>query len=1211
MRQTRPFRVLAIILLLVLLNWGTYPNTLKADSWSFAVLGDQRDAGSYGINKPIVEAMAQQVASQNPAFVLAGGDQIRGIVDQTCDPLAEQYTHWKTAMAPILSITYPIRGNHETYGEVNTLGPDYAKNWMDNIANVLTQIPKNGPTNEVGMTYSFSKKNVFIIGLDQDNVTAPQQVNQPWLNQQLAANNLPFTFVYGHYPAFAVDPTENSLADHQAARDAFWKSLGDSSVNIYFAGHNHMYNRAKVSINGGPEIQQLVIGTGGAQLGAWDHTYPDPRVKWENDKELEYGYSLVTVDGNKITVDFYIYNQNTNTWSIFDTYVYTLTSRNFGANDANQSIDPATLTTYYTGVALNKIGLGTLTLNAGTSTYADAITVTGGGLKVEGDYSSAPVTVQSGAQAILGAAGKVAGVTINSGGTLLIGNNAGLGSFGLSINGGTVGSSAVNITVASALTIGGNFNLGGDAGTNLELTQNLPLTGNLLTHNGASNDTLSGNLTSTATGGITVTAGTLNLTGSNGGYAGSSAVTGGTLNLQGVGNYTGNNTVSGGTLNLNSASAITYSGANTVTGGTLNMSGALAIYSGASTVTGGTLNLSAGTLSGLLTLNGGNFNLSGTGAYTNPAPMTSSTGTTLDIVTGSNLTLAGGLTNSGNTVVNGTLTGNLTNNAGGLVKGSGVITGNLVNNAGGTINPGNSPGTLTINPGNWTNAPGATLACEVASPGSYDIVNVVVGTATITGSTLSPRVLGGYLPSTNQVFPGIVQAAGGVTSTFTIDNTRVGNSRTLFWQANYYTNSVDLQVVGNYAPADLSLSRNQRSVGNMLNALAPSVTSGDMLTVFDAINALTTDQAVSRSFDEISPEKYAALPTLAFPVTHMQFQYLQNRLARQRWETELGSDAVSSGGGGFMRGFNFGYDNTKMLLAASNFTVSDAGNPLIRQGAEHRWGIYLEPMANWGNLRPTANMVGYRYKNFGFTLGADYWVMDNLLVGVNTGYSKTLTGIGGTGGDINANIIPFNAYSAFFVKGFYVNGALGYTYSNYDMERNVAFGTINRTAKANTSGNQFQAAGETGYDFKVGNAIVGPTVSLQYATQTTAGFTESNAGALNLKVGSQTADSLQTGIGARASYRAKVGNVTVKPQLAVVWQHEFSNNTRGVNARLAQGSTTMNFRTDKIGQNFAVVSFDLPARVTKNLVAHVGYTAEVGRDKISNQGVNLGLKYAF
>ena len=58
----------------------------------------------------------------------------------------------------------------------------------------------------------------------------------------------------------------------------------------------------------------------------------------------------MTVDGNKITVDFYVYNQTANTWSIFDTYIYTLTSRNFGANDANQSIDPATLTNYYQGI---------------------------------------------------------------------------------------------------------------------------------------------------------------------------------------------------------------------------------------------------------------------------------------------------------------------------------------------------------------------------------------------------------------------------------------------------------------------------------------------------------------------------------------------------------------------------------------------------------------------------------------------------------------------------------------------------------------------------------------------------------------------------------------------------------------------------------------------------------------------------------------------
>jgi len=112
-------------------------------------------------------------------------------------------------------------------------------------------------------------------------------------------------------------------------------------------------------------------------------------------------------------------------------------------------------------------------------------------------------------------------------------------------------------------------------------------------------------------------------------------------------------------------------------------------------------------------------------------------------------------------------------------------------------------------------------------------------------------------------------------------------------------------------------------------------------------------------------------------------------------------------------------------------------------------------------------------------------------------------------------------------------------------------------------------------------------------------------------VDSQTADSLQTGVGARASYKAKVGNVTVKPQVSVVWQHEYSDNTRGLNARLAQGSSTMNFRTDTPGRDFAVVSADIPTRISKSLVANVGYTAEVGRSRSSNQGVNLGLKYEF
>jgi outer membrane autotransporter protein len=272
----------------------------------------------------------------------------------------------------------------------------------------------------------------------------------------------------------------------------------------------------------------------------------------------------------------------------------------------------------------------------------------------------------------------------------------------------------------------------------------------------------------------------------------------------------------------------------------------------------------------------------------------------------------------------------------------------------------------------------------------------------------------------------------------------------------------------------------------------------------------------------------------------------------------------------------------------------------------------LDPVVNWGNQDSTSSQVGYRYTNAGFTLGADYWILENLLVGLNTGYNNTGTDIGGTGGSINVNSIPVNAYSSFFSNGFYGNAILGYTYNDYyNMERNIVFGTINRTAKASTTSNQFQLAAETGYDLKMGNAIINPLVSLYYTTLSTGSFTETNAGSLNLRVPGQSATSVQTGLGARAGIKATKGNVTFVPTISAVWQHEYSDKTRGLDARLAQGSSTIALQTQEPGRDFAVVGVDFAAKFNKKVTANLGYTAEIGRSHSSNMGVNVGLRVAF
>ena len=864
-------------------------------------------------------------------------------------------THWKTAMAPILGISYPVRGNHETYGDVNTLGPDYAKYWLANIGKSpdMPQIPQNGPPNEVGMTYSFRNKNVFIIGLDEDNITAPQQVNQTWLNEQMKANTLPFTFVYGHYPAFAIVPNENSLADHTAARDAFWKSLGDSSVNIYFTGHIHLYNRAKISIDGGPEIQQIVVGGGGAPLDSWDGKYLDSRVILESHQEGNYGYTLVTVNGNTITAVYYTFD-GVSTWAPFDTYIYTITSRNFGANNANQSIDPATLTNYYQGIGLNKIGLGTLTLDAGTSTYADAITVSAGGLTVQGDYSSAPVTVQAGAQAILGDAGKVAGVTVDSGGTL-----------------------------------------------------------------------------------------------------------------------------------------------------------------------------------------------SGTG------------------------TVVGSLTNSG------------------------------------TVSPGNSPGTLNV-VGSYTQASGGTLRAEVASPTNYDKISIsgIPGTANLNG-TIAPSLLGGYRPLVNQVFPGVVTTTGGVVGTFS----NVAQPLTLNWQPLYNANSVDLQFRPNYANPALGLTLNGQAVGNMLQGLAWGNPSGDLNTVLNAIDSLPTAANVQDAYKQISPEKAGALANLGFVAATFQVRNLATRTTNLRFVQgeSSGSSGLTSGG------LNFNYSKLDgLMLAYNGASLSNLFSARKEfQAPESRWGLFADGGAAFGSQNSSVNQTGYNFSLGGLTVGADYRLRDNLLVGLATGYSNTNSGFYGSGGSVTANTIPFNAYAAYFPGSLYAYGSLGYALNLFDLKRGISFDGIARAATSSTTGNQFNLYGETGYDLKLSRFILTPSATLAYSTLWVDGFTEQGAGALNLKVASQSANSVQTGVGGRLTVPLNVASVKVVPQGYAFYQHEFANGSRGLDASLSQGSSTFNFQTDAAKRNYALVGASVTAGLKKNLYAQVNYNAEVGRSNSTAQYVNAGLRYEF
>jgi predicted phosphodiesterase len=344
--------VLTLLLLLILLlgmpGMGMGASLQEyLTCWKFAVISDTQ--GDYskktdksGINDAVVQAIADDIVRENPDFVLVTGDLISGGSRNGGTDYATQYANWKEAMSPVYNAgirVYPVRGNHDSRPKRLALpplpsrfdpspeAPVLLKNVFKDTFSEFT-IPKNGPVGEEGLTYSFTHKNAFIVGLDQFT-RGRHKINQEWLDQQLTGNSLPHVFVYGHEPAFETGH-KDCLAFFPRERDLFWNSIGRAGARIYFCGHDHYYNRALIPDNGNNQIWQIIGGTGGGSPRKWSGVYKDDkRVHGEYYNGDHYGYILVTVEGMKATVIWkaLIKTEPADAWQILDTFTYTVPAR--------------------------------------------------------------------------------------------------------------------------------------------------------------------------------------------------------------------------------------------------------------------------------------------------------------------------------------------------------------------------------------------------------------------------------------------------------------------------------------------------------------------------------------------------------------------------------------------------------------------------------------------------------------------------------------------------------------------------------------------------------------------------------------------------------------------------------------------------------------------------------------------------------------------
>lgn len=303
---------------------GKASAAISSEAWCFGVMSDtQWKTGSGGVNTcatGIIDALNQQFIKQNCKFVIQVGDLVND--DKYTDGehnLATRAAHCEALYNAGIGF-YPLRGNHEPS---QAAAEEFVVLWpqtQNGGANV------NGATNFIqsdieglkGLSYSFDYENVRCIMIDQftrlDGTGTNQSTNMldqvEWVDKTAKSRPDDYhAFVLAHKNLIGGNHKDNlfgnSLTDNAESRDEFLESVDTNNVGCYISGHDHMHHRSLVSDSTGSyKVQQLITSSNSYKFytpGAGD----DGRETMLQEELYTIGYYIFTVEGPRVTVDFY------------------------------------------------------------------------------------------------------------------------------------------------------------------------------------------------------------------------------------------------------------------------------------------------------------------------------------------------------------------------------------------------------------------------------------------------------------------------------------------------------------------------------------------------------------------------------------------------------------------------------------------------------------------------------------------------------------------------------------------------------------------------------------------------------------------------------------------------------------------------------------------------------------------------------------------
>lgn len=259
--------------------------------------------------------------------------------------------------------------------------------------------------------------------------------------------------------------------------------------------------------------------------------------------------------------------------------------------------------------------------------------------------------------------------------------------------------------------------------------------------------------------------------------------------------------------------------------------------------------------------------------------------------------------------------------------------------------------------------------------------------------------------------------------------------------------------------------------------------------------------------------------------------------------------------------------------------------------ADKPFAVFAAFNYGWGDRDASSTEVKFDYRDTSFTVGADYRMSDQFLMGVALGYGASDAKLANGLGRIEQTSFRGAFYASYFSDNWYLDADVVAGSLDFDkIDRNTAFIGAPRL-NAKTTGSMVGVGGEAGYLFKFGDLALGPLAGLRYASYGIDGYSENGFAGVARQVSTQSFSYTTARFGAQAAYRAKLDGAVLAPRVALALEQPLDSGARSLTSNiLSQPGVSQTVRTANNDKTAVRLSIGLAAGLSD------GYTISLDGD---------------